>query len=313
MTRIFNKRQNTIRKLRAKFRATGRVADLPRRPMGRVTSRAQDRQIVLSHLRNRFLSAAATARQIVGTHARPIHPKTVRNRLKDVGLHARRPLKVPPLTARHRRARLAWARRYLRFTRADWSNVLFVDETRIKLRSADGRVRVYRRREERGAAACVVNQEQMGGGSVMMWAGVSMHTKTPLVPIQGNLTSLRYQAEIVQPHIIPHVQANRGMQLAQDNAPCHVARGTMDMMTNNNVRVLDWPARSPDLNPIEHLWDKLKRGIRARPAQLTLQELRHDAIRTWANIPQNFIQRYIVSMRARCRAVIQAVGGNTMY
>jgi len=55
----------------------------------------------------------------------------------------------------------------------------------------------------------------------------------------------------------------------------------------------------------------LKRKIRARPAQLVVQELRHDAIRTWANIPQNFIQMYIVSVSARCRTVIQVVEGNT--
>ena len=79
----------------------------------------------------------------------------------------------------------------------------------------------------------------------------------------------------------------------------------MGVMSNNNVRVLDWPARSPYINHIEHLWDELKRRMRARPAQLMVQELRHEAIRTCVNIPQNFIKRYILSMRARCRAVIQ--------
>ena len=86
----------------------------------------------------------------------------------------------------------------------------------------------------------------------------------------------------------------------------------MASITNNNVRVLDWPARSPDLNPIEHVCE-LKRKVHAHSAQLTVQKQCHDAIRTWANIPQNFIQGYFVSIRARCRAVIQAEGGNAMY
>lgn len=286
---------------------------MPRRPRGRVTTRAQDRYIVLTHLRRRFQTAASTARQTIGTHGRTVHPRTIRNRLKDVGIRPRRPCKVPKLTQRQRALRLAWARRYLRFTRADWSEVLFVDETRIKLQHPDGRIRVYRRQGERHAPNCVTHNVQMGGGSIMTWAGISMHLKTPLVTIEGNLNAARYQAEIVQPHVIPMARANRGMRLAQDNAPCHAARGTVAMLRANNVRVIDWPPNSPDLNPIEHMWDELKRRMRQLPPQQTLAQLRRAAVQTWDAIPQNFIHRYIVSMRSRCLAVIRANGGNTMY
>lgn len=157
------------------------------------------------------------------------------------------------LTARHRQARLAWARQHLRFTGANWANVLFVDETRVKLRGADGRTRIYRRRGERNAANCVMEADSFGGGSIMVWAGISLHTKTPVVNVNGNLNAMQYQNQTVQPFIIPHLAANRGMSLAQDNAPCHVARTTRQMLNANNVRVLPWPAKSPDLNPIEHV------------------------------------------------------------
>lgn len=201
----------------------------------------------------------------------------------------------------------------MRFTRADWANVLFVDETRIKLRNADGRVRVYRRRGERNQPNCVVEVDNFGGGSVMVWAGVSMHTKTEIVPIQGNLNAHRYQNDVLQPFLLPHIRVNRGMLLAQDNAPCHTARTTQNMLTANNVRLLAWPSKSPDLNPIEHVWDLLKRRIRELPQQRNVGALEREIQRVWNNIPQRTLQNYIISMRSRCRAVIAANGGHSGY
>jgi transposase len=62
------------------------------------------------------------------------------------------------------------------------------------------------------------------------------------------------------------------------------------------IRVLPWPALSPDLTPIEHLWDKLGRRVRHRQNQPeTLQELRDPLVHEWNNIPQAFIQRLIGS------------------
>ena len=77
---------------------------------------------------------------------------------------------------------------------------------------------------------------------------------------------------------------------------------------------MDWPARSPDMNPIEHLWDELKRRIRDRiPAPGSLQELRIAIEEEWANIPQEVVVTLIESMNRRMRAVIRARGGNTEY
>ena len=67
----------------------------------------------------------------------------------------------------------------------DWANVLFFDETRISLRGNDGRARVYRARGERFNENCGVETELFGGGSIIMFAGISMHTKTLIVRLQG--------------------------------------------------------------------------------------------------------------------------------
>ena len=132
------------------------VAHRRRRPRRRVTTRRQDRYIVLSHLRDRRMTAASTARRTIGIHNRPASNNPIANRLRNAGKRARRPMRVPILLPRHRAARLAWAIRHFIFNRADWANVLFVDETEIKLSGSACRLRVYRWTGERSRDSFVL-------------------------------------------------------------------------------------------------------------------------------------------------------------
>jgi len=86
ITRSFHRHQSTIQNLIDKYRRTGSVVHIRRRPRRRVTSRRQDRHIVVFHLRYRFHNATATARVNVGYHNRAISSQTVRNRLREVEL-----------------------------------------------------------------------------------------------------------------------------------------------------------------------------------------------------------------------------------
>ena len=75
-----------------------------------------------------------------------------------------------------------------------------------------------------------------------------------------------------------------------------------------------WTARSPDLNPIEHIWDIMSRSIHQRHvAPQTVQELADALVQVWEEIPQETIRHLIRSMPGRCREVIQARGGHTHY
>ena len=137
----------TIRNLRRRHDATGSVADRPRSGRSRVTARRQDRHILLDHLRDRWLPASSTAVATVGTHRRPISGRTVRRHLTSHGLRARRPYPGPILSVRNRMNRFQWVQQHLRWTYGQWNRALFTDKSRFCVSVADGRRRVWRRRE----------------------------------------------------------------------------------------------------------------------------------------------------------------------
>ena len=156
--------------------------------------------------------------------------------------------------------------------------------------------------------------DRFGGGSVMIWGGISLQHKTDVRVIDGNLNAQRYQDEILAPVVTHLILANPHMLLMKDNATSHSARATRQYLATNNVQVMDWPSSSPDLNPIEHIWDLLDQRLRnvQNPPQ-TVAEIRQEVVREWNMLAQPEIGQYIASMRRRCEAVIEAEGGHTLY
>ena len=137
--------------------------------------------------------------------------------------------------------------------------------------------------------------------------------KVTIIVVPGNLTAVRYRDEILRPVAVPLVQQHQ-MTFQHDNARPHVARVCQDFLANNNIVPLDWPPYSPDLSPIEHLWDELDRRVRRRRnTPNTLRQLQTALLEEWENIPMKKINALVNSMQRRIRAVINARGGHTRY
>uniref|UniRef100_A0A8K9WSF2 Tc1-like transposase DDE domain-containing protein n=1 Tax=Oncorhynchus mykiss TaxID=8022 RepID=A0A8K9WSF2_ONCMY len=313
VARAINCNFRPVRHLRQRYRETGRTADHPRSGRPRVTTPAKDQYIRTSHLRDKY-RMETTARVTPGTHNPSISAQTLSLLRTEAGLRSCRPVARQVLTKHHRQQRHLWPQTHRRWTRQDWQKVLFTDESRFCLTRGDGRIRVYRRRNVRCTEACTLERDRFGGeGSVMFWGAVSQHLRTELVVIAGNLNTVHYRENILLPHVVPFMQAHPDMKLQHDNATSHTAHSVRDFLQDRKVSVLPWPAKSPELNSIEHVWDLLDRRVRARSIPpRNVQELAGALVEEWGNISQQELANLVQSMRRRT-AVLNAAGGHTEY
>ena len=315
VARHFHCSPSTVSRLWQRYVETDSVDDRPRPGREKVKTPEQDQYIVTQHLRDRFRTATQTAAETPGIRQPRISASTVRRRLHQVNLSARSPAIVTLLTPLRQPNRLNWARIHQNWTQIQWRGVLFSDESRFCVFTLDRRDRVWRRPGERYAACCINQHNRWGGEGVMVWAAITFDHKSPLVVIQGNMTALCYIAQVLRPTLLPLLAQHRDViTFQQDNARPHTARISMAFLGEHGVNVLPWPAYSPDMSPIEHLWDQLGRRIRnLNPRPLTRPQLIAALHAEWPNIPQDSIRRLIRSMRRRCRACVAQHGGHTPY
>ncbi|GFX51280.1 transposable element Tcb2 transposase [Trichonephila clavipes] len=146
----------------------------------------------------------------------------------------------------HRRLCLEWCCARGNWTAAKWNQGVFSDESRFNLSSDDNRVRVWRPRGERLSPAFALQRHTAPTAGVIVWGAIAYNTRSPLVLIRGT---------VIATHVLPLTQRLPGAIFQQNNARPHTIRVSQDCLCS--VTTLTWPARPPDLPPIEHIWDHL--------------------------------------------------------
>lgn len=204
---------------------------------------------------------------------------------------------MPSLTAAHKLNRLKWAEDHMTWS-DNWKNVVFSDEKKFNLDGPDGYQYYWHdlRKEKK-----YYSKRCFGGGSVMVWAAFGYNGKTNIAFTSSRMKSQDY-IQVLSAHLLPFVPNIAGTNwiFQADNAKIHTSNDTKTWLECNNVRYMQWPSVSPDMNPIENLWGELVRRVYANGKQYdTVEDLKTAIIENWEDIDRSVLRNLTDSMPKR--------------
>ena len=243
-----------------------------------------------------------------------ISASTIRRTLHAEGYAGRVSLRKPFINDINRQKRLNWCQERLSWNN-EWNNIIWSDESRFKLFGSKHRQWVWRRPEQRLDKDCLLPTFKSSQKSVMIWGCFTRFGVGPLIRLEGRIAAVDY-VQVLETHLLPFLESlgEESFIFQEDNAPIHTAKKTIKWKLDNSIICLPWPSQSPDLNPIEHLWDELERRVRGRSHLAKNQtELFDFLLEEWKKIPADTIANLVNSMPRRLQAVCDANGYPTSY
>lgn len=295
---------------------------LPRSGRPKTLSPADERYILILIKRDPFI----TYREIRDRTRFNVSDRTLARIIQQSGYGHWRAQKRPRLNAVLAKKRLEWALARKDWTYDEWSKVIWSDECSVELGKGKPAKWVFHLNTlgEKWKKEYIVPYTKSKGLSIMIWAAIwgRGHSRINMLNRDPRCERNGYSAgsyiEILENNLITIWEP--GLEFMQDNAPIHTARLVKKWLGDHEIPVIDWPPYSPDLNPIEHAWAKLKELIYKLDPEIdsfqgTKDELHRrfsDLIeRAWEELGQDLFDRLIQSMDNRINAVIEAKGWYT--
>ncbi len=237
-----------------------------------------------------------------------IHRAICRCRLKLY-----RSKKKPYLNMIQKRRRFLWAKAHLKWTVAKWKTVLWSDESKFEVLFGKLGRHVIWTKEDKDNPSCYQRSVQKPA-SLMVWGCMSACGMGSLHIWKGTINAERY-IQVLEQHMLPsrrRLFQGRPCIFQHDNARPHTASITTSWLRRRRIRVLKWPACSPDLSPIENIWRIIKRKMRQRRPK-TVEQLEACIRQEWDNIHIPKLEQLVSSVPRHLQTVIKRRGDATQW
>lgn len=217
----------------------------------------------------------------------------------------------PPLTDVRKQSRCVYARNHMAWNR-EWHQVVFSDEKRFNLDGPDGYNYYFHdlRKEEH-----FLTRHHSREGGIMVWGAISYYGTFEIQFVSSRMNANKYK-EVLQ-NAFPHFSNIFGSlpwTFQQDNAPIHTSRVVKKWISEQNVKLMEWPPYSPDLNIIENLWGWLTRKVYQSGRQFeSVESLKAAILSAWSEVSLDYLKSLYDSLPDRIFEVISNKGGFTHY
>ena len=239
---------------------------------------------------------APTAQHDINQQQPEVSTSTIRRRMKEFGAWFGRPTVQPEVSENNRKRKLQWAKDHKQH---DWWKTIFSDEKYFVLGKENGRIWCF-------PSCDNARRSKKGRASLHIWGAISSKGKSELVIIKNTMNRWKY-INIMDNNMMNfyHYCAQEGVwYYQQDGAKPHTAHDTIDYFHRKRVKLLQWPAQSSDINPIENLWSIMQRRVELQRPK-NKQDLIDTVFDQWTQIQQETIDTLINSMPDRINECIE--------
>lgn len=309
--------RRTIQRICKRVKQSNSFKDKPRHGRPKALNEREKRIVSRTLQKSDSKNAESVRKLIKSDHSINVSRDTVARVLKSFGFVARIKIAKPALTGKQKKARLVWAKEHAKWTSDDWKNVVWSDESKFQLCDSDGREVVWIKKSESISEASIKPTKKFGGGNVMVWSCMTWKGVGYSCKIDDTMDAQLY-SEILQHELMDSIQYygldKKNVIFQQDNDPKHTSKLAKQTLATLKMNVMEWPSQSPDLNPIEHLWDHVTRVLKKENKIFASKEELWEAIQSvMKDENEEICKKLISTMPERVIDVIRAKGGYTKW